>query len=61
VITLSADSGVSGGFSSVSNSVRSVLIRKSDMLMLRTVRIVRRRFRNAFLKINGRNFIIRVR
>src|SRR5213080_867641 len=35
-----ADSGVVGGFSSSSSNVFNVLIRKSDMVMLSTVKIV---------------------
>src|SRR2546425_2104262 len=53
-----ADSGVNGGFSSSSSSVFSVLIRKSDMVMLSTVRMVRRRFRRTFLKMRRRYFIL---
>src|SRR5215471_16666916 len=50
-----ADSAVSGGLSSCSRSVRKVLIRKSDMLMLRIVSTLRRLLRKAFRKMNGRN------
>ena len=54
VTTRLADSGVIGGVSRESSSVRSVHIRNNDMLMLRIVRIVRRRLRQQFLATNGR-------
>src|SRR5437867_3038993 len=58
VITRVAESAVIGGLSSCCKRVQSVLIRNSDMLMLRTVKIVRRRLRNAFRKMSGKNFIV---
>src|ERR1051325_11177844 len=57
VITRLADSGGSVGFSNDCSSVRSVEIKNNDMLMLRIVRIVRRRLRKVFLKMNERNFM----
>jgi len=57
VTTGFADSGVSGGLSRETSSVRSVVIKNKDMLMLRIVKIVRRRLRSAFRRMSGRNFI----
>src|SRR6058998_3181359 len=49
-----ADSGVVGGFSSSSSNVFNVLIRKSDMVMLSTVKIVLLRLRTTFLNTRRR-------
>src|SRR6185295_2992613 len=52
-----ADSGVVVGFSSESNSVRSVEIRNSDMLILSIVSTVRRLFRRVLRKMKLANFM----